>query len=79
MPRSDALVSVEAMIDSVLLDPAASHWLKAALASLRRRDPVDASADARVLHQLIDARCAALVVDVCNADDEPTLPFPVGV
>lgn len=79
MPRSELLVTVEARIDAVLLDPAASYWLKAALASLRRRDPVDASADARLLDQLINARCAALLADGREAVDEPSLPFPAGV
>jgi hypothetical protein len=45
----------------VLADPAASHWLKAALRSALTRDPVDAANDADVLAQLLDRRVRAVL------------------
>jgi hypothetical protein len=44
-------------IDQVLVDPAASDWLKAALRSSLSRDPVDAANDADALARLLDRRC----------------------
>jgi hypothetical protein len=43
--------------DEVLADPAASHWMKQALSSALRRDPVDAANDAEILAQLLDKHC----------------------
>ena len=43
--------------DTVLQDPAASHWLKAALRSALARDPVDAANDSAVLAELLKRRC----------------------
>ena len=40
-------------IDEVLADPAASYWLKAALCSALRRDPVDAANDSETLARLL--------------------------
>jgi hypothetical protein len=40
-------------IDEVLADPAASYWLKAALCSALRRDPVDAANDSETLTRLL--------------------------
>ena len=44
-------------IDEVLGDPAASDWLKAALCSALRRDPVDAANDSEVLARLLEDTC----------------------
>jgi hypothetical protein len=44
-------------VEQVLVDPAASDWLKAALRSALSRDPVDAASDSEVLAQLLDRRC----------------------
>ncbi len=48
-------------IDEVLADPAASFWLKMALRSALRRDPVDAAHDSEILAQLLGQRCDALL------------------
>ena len=48
-------------IDEVLADPAASFWLKMALRSALRRDPVDAAHDSEVLAQLLGQRCDAIL------------------
>jgi hypothetical protein len=44
-------------IDEVLADPAASFWLRTALRSALRRDPVDAAHDSEILARLLDERC----------------------
>jgi hypothetical protein len=44
-------------IDEVLADPAASFWLKTAIRSALRRDPVDAAHDSEILARLLDERC----------------------
>ncbi len=44
-------------IDEVLVDPAASCWLKTALRSALCRDPVDAAHDSEILARLLDERC----------------------
>lgn len=51
----------EPTIEGVLADPAASFWLKNALRSALRRDPVDAANDAEVLAKLLDERCRKLL------------------
>lgn len=48
-------------IDEVLADPAASFWLKTALRSALRRDPVDAAHDSEILAQLLRQRCDTIV------------------
>ena len=42
--------------DQILADPAASSWLKTALASALERDPVDAANDAEILVNLLARR-----------------------
>ena len=44
-------------IDEVLVDPAASYWLKSALRSALCRDPVDAANDSEILARLLQQRC----------------------
>jgi hypothetical protein len=44
-------------IDEVLADPAASYWLKTALRSALRLDPVDAANDSEILARLLKERC----------------------
>jgi hypothetical protein len=44
-------------IDEDLADSAASMWLKTALRSALRRDPVDAAHDSAILAQLLEERC----------------------
>ena len=44
-------------IDEVLVDPAASFWLKTALRSALGRDPVDAAHDSEILARLLEERC----------------------
>ena len=48
-------------IDEVLAGPAASIWLKMALRSALRRDPVDAAHDSEILAQLLRRRCDAIL------------------
>jgi hypothetical protein len=48
-------------IDEVLAAPAASTWLKTALRSALRRDPVDAAHDSAILAQLLGLRCVAIL------------------
>lgn len=40
-------------------DPAASDWLKTALAGAVNRDPVNAAGDAEVLHKILELRAEA--------------------
>jgi hypothetical protein len=47
--------------ETVLTDPAASVWLRAALRSALVRDPVDAANDAEVLARVLDARCRSIL------------------
>jgi hypothetical protein len=44
-------------IEEVLVDPAASRWLKSALRSALSRDPVDAANDSEILARLLELRC----------------------
>ena len=44
-------------LDEILADPAASFWLKSAIRSALRRDPIDAANDAEMLTKLIDRWC----------------------
>ena len=44
-------------IDEVLVDPAASYWLKSALRYALCRDPVDAANDYEILARLLQQRC----------------------
>jgi len=44
-------------LDEILVDPAASFWLKSAIRSALRRDPIDAANDAEMLTKLIDRWC----------------------
>jgi hypothetical protein len=44
-------------IDEVLVDPAASFWLKTVLRSALGRDPVDAAHDSEILARLLEERC----------------------
>jgi len=48
-------------IESVLDDPAASHWLKAALRAALARDPVNAANDSEVLARLLTQRCRIIL------------------
>lgn len=45
--------------DEVLSNPCASYWLKDALRSAMRRDPVDAAGDAGLLADVLAALAAA--------------------
>jgi hypothetical protein len=75
MSRIERGDAVALRIGDVLADPAASDWLKAALAAAVARDPVDAAHDASVLHALLEARCAAVLADSAEAMDAPLLPL----
>ena len=75
MPPIERSAAAARRIGEVLADPAASGWLKAALAAAERRDPVDAAADAHVLHALLEARCAAILADSAEAIEAPLLPL----
>ncbi len=46
---------------TILDDPAASRWLKEALRSALKRDPVDAANDAEVLATLLVYRAAKIM------------------
>lgn len=48
-------------ISTILEDPAASFWLKAALCSALARDPVDAANDAELLYELLAHKCEELL------------------
>jgi hypothetical protein len=48
-------------IEEVLVDPAASFWLQAALRSALSRDPVDAANDSEILARLLERRCRAIL------------------
>ena len=50
-------------ISTVLEDPAASFWLKAALRSALARDPVDGANDAELLYDLLAHRCEKILAD----------------
>jgi len=44
-------------INEVLVDPAASFWLKTALRSALCHDSVDAAQDSEILARLLEERC----------------------
>lgn len=48
-------------IDEILVDPAASLWLKSALRSALSRDAVDAANDSEILAGLLGLRCDRLL------------------
>jgi hypothetical protein len=48
-------------IEQIVVDPAASDWLKAALHSALSRDPVDAANDAEVLARVLDRWCRQIL------------------
>ncbi len=48
-------------VAKVLNDPACSYWLRTALDTALRRDPVDAANDAELLARLLDERCRVLL------------------
>jgi hypothetical protein len=48
-------------VERILADPAASHWLKAALLAALERDPVDAANDAEALAQALEERAAEIL------------------
>lgn len=54
--------AIEAEIQTILSDPAASHWLRDALTSLLARDCVDALNDADSLHGVLRRRYNAMVM-----------------
>ena len=51
-----------ASIEEILRDPTASSWLKYALCSALRRDPVDAANDAEILAQLLARLCHEILI-----------------
>lgn len=51
----------EQRIEAVKADFSTSDWLKRTLDELMRRDPVDAANDARLLSELMEARCEDLL------------------
>ena len=50
-------------ITEVLSDPTTSIWLKTALCSALRRDPVDAANDCELLAHLLKQRCDQILSD----------------
>lgn len=58
-PRNDCLPGIATVLD----DPAASFWLKAAIRSALSRDPVDAANDAELLSRLLARRCDEILRD----------------
>jgi hypothetical protein len=59
--RDDLGAGALPRIDEVLVDPAASGWLKSALRSALCRDPVDAAHDSEILARLLEERCDQLL------------------
>lgn len=55
--RPNVRLEAAARANEILADPCASFWLKNALQSAMRRDPVDASNDAHVLAELLHQHC----------------------
>jgi len=55
--RDDLGAGALPRIEEVLVDPAASRWLKTALRSALCRDPVDAAHDSEILARLLEERC----------------------
>lgn len=49
-------MTAQQTIDSLLVSPATSSWLKSALQGALERDPVDAANDAELLASLLAAR-----------------------
>jgi hypothetical protein len=48
-------------IDQLLNDKAASYWLKSALSSALKRDPIDALNDAEILFSTLFRRASAIL------------------
>ena len=60
MPEARAEASVAARsVDEVLADPTVSFPLKSVLRGWMERDLIDATNDARLLHQVLEARADA--------------------
>ena len=51
-----------AKIELIINDPCSSFWLKAALETALKRDPVDAANDAELLYEILSKRCDAIQV-----------------
>lgn len=58
---SASLAEIDAEFERVLTDPTTSFWLKEALSTARRRDPVDAEGDAELLLNLLQVRGRVLL------------------
>lgn len=56
-----------AMLAAINADPAASFWLKGAIAYLDKRDPLDACRDAELLVKLQQTRLAEALNDQLGA------------
>lgn len=59
--QDDRVAAIEVRIGQVLVDPAASHWLRMSLSSALKLDPVDAVNDAELLCELLGERATAIV------------------
>lgn len=64
-------ISLQQRIRALLDDPAASYWLKHALAGALRRDPVDAANDAEALSALLAERADDSLGGAGNPVDAP--------
>jgi hypothetical protein len=52
-PLSDRVLEAHARITATIAHPATSYWLRRALIDALERDPLDARADAFLLHMLL--------------------------
>ena len=61
------MTNFEAQVKAIVIDPAASYWLKIAIAESLRRDIVDAVNDVEVLLNVLKERLRELMGDAGQA------------
>lgn len=54
-----SLAELDVEIQTVIMDPSTSNWLRTALRSALERDPVDSVNDAETLNMYLARRCDA--------------------
>lgn len=61
-------------LDQIRTNPASSFWLRDAIDSSLKRDPVDALNDAEILVQLLKARLEAIQESLTTTQINPNVP-----
>lgn len=65
--QGDTPAAMPPTAEQILASPAASNWLKGALAAALERDPIDAANEAAILAEVLNARAdAKLAVEMAR-------------